>query len=150
MAGRRPRPDLAPDPNLRQRQMKLLAQKFAAHEIYNPNNTRYDLRRLDRPLHSYRDEDAGVVEGGLFAFANGTNPELLLFVEARQAKAKASKPVWQFGVGRSANAELHLEYDGKEVYSAPRGNFVSGRDKPFWFARFQVTPPAAPPGARPR
>jgi hypothetical protein len=123
--------------------MKLLAQNFTAHEIYNPNNTRYDLRRLDRPLHSYRDEEAGIVDGGLFAFANGTNPEILLFLEARRAKDKASKSVWQFGVGRSAYAELHLEYEGKEVYTAPRGNYVSGRDKPFWSSTLQFTPPAA-------
>jgi hypothetical protein len=136
-------PPVAPESAVRKRQMKLLAQKFNAHEIYNPNNTRYDLRRLDRPLHTYRDEDAGIVEGGLFAFANGTNPEILLFVEARQAKANGSKPVWQFGVGRSANAELHLECEGREVYSAPRGNFVSGRDKPFWTTTLQFTPPSA-------
>jgi hypothetical protein len=135
-------PLVAADTALRQRQMKLLAQKFSAHEIYNPNNTRYDLRRLDRPLRSYRDEDAGIVEGGLFAFANGTNPEILLFVEARQGMPKGSKPTWQFGVGRSANAELHLEYDGREVYSAPRGNYVSGRDKPFWTTTLQFTPPS--------
>jgi hypothetical protein len=136
-------PPVGGEPALRQRQMKLLAQMFTAHEIYNPNNTRYDLRRLDRPLHTYQDADAGIVDGGLFAFANGTNPEILLFVEARQTKAKGSKPVWQFGVGRSANAELHLEYEGKEVYSAPRGNYVSGRDKPFWTTTLQFTP--APP-----
>jgi len=135
-------PPVAAEPALRQRQMKLLAQNFTAHEIYNPNNTRYDLRRLDRPLHAYRDE-AGIVDGGLFAFANGTNPEILLFIEARRSKDRASRPVWQFGVGRSANAELHLEYEGKEVYWAPRGNVVSGRNKPFWTSTLEFTPPPA-------
>jgi hypothetical protein len=137
-------PPVAGESTLRQRQMKLLAQNFKAHEIWEPNNTRYDLRRLDRPLHSYRDEEAGIVEGGLFSFANGTNPELLLFIEARQAKDKSSKPFWQFGVGRSAYAELHLEYDGKEVYSAPRGNYVAGRNKPFFTATLEYTPPVRP------
>jgi hypothetical protein len=140
-------PPVATEPALRQRQMKLLAQNFTAHEIWEPNNTRYDLRRLDRPLHSYRDEEAGIAEGGLFAFANGTNPELLLFIEARQTKAKVSKPVWQFGVGRSAYAELHLEYDGREVHSAPRGNLVTGRNKPFFSAALEFTPPPAAPPA---
>src|SRR5438270_462542 len=106
--------------------------------------------RLDRPLHSYRDEEAGILDGGLFAFANGTNPELLLFIEARQGKGKASKPVWQFGVGRASYAQLHAEYEGKEVYFATWGDLVRGRDKPFWSWRFQATPPAAPPGAGPR
>jgi hypothetical protein len=142
-------PLAAPDPALRQRQMKLLAQKFTAYTT-DRSGERTDLRRLDRPLHTYRDEQGGILEGGLFAFANGTNPEILLFVEARQGKAKAAKPVWQFGFGRASYAQLHAAYEGQEVYLATYGNLVLGRDKPFWFARFQVTPPAAPPGARPR
>src|SRR5262245_51792057 len=133
-------PPVAADPTVRQRQMKLLAQNFAAHEIYNPNDTRYDLRRLDRPLHSYHDEGAGIVEGGLFIFANGTNPEILLFIEARPAKNAAPKAVWQFGISRSSGAEPHVEYEGKEVYSAPRGNRVSARDKPFWSSTIEFTP----------
>src|SRR2546425_391235 len=80
-----------------------------AHEVYTPTTPRSALRRLARPLPSYRDEDAGILEGGLFAFANGTNPELLLFIEARQGKGKSSKPVWQFGVGRASYAQLHAE-----------------------------------------
>ncbi len=124
-------PPVAADPAARQRQLKLLAQKFTAHEVYNRDNTRYDLRRLERPLRTYRDEPAGVAEGGLFTFANGTNPEVMLFVEARTQKGTAN-PVWQYGVGRTAFAELHLQYDGKEVFSAPNGKGLSGPDKPFW------------------
>jgi hypothetical protein len=125
-------PPVAADPIVRQRQLKLLAQKFTGHEIYNPNDTRYDLRRLERPLHTYRDEPGGVVDGALFTFANGTNPEIMLFIEARMDRNGKSRPVWQYGVGRTSYAELHLEYDGKEVFTAPRGNKVAGPDKPYW------------------
>jgi hypothetical protein len=140
-------PPVAPEPALRQRQMKLLAQNFTAYTMFR-DGVCTDLRRLDRPLHSYRDEEAGILEGGLFAFANGTNPELLLFIEARQGKGKASKPAWQFGVGRASYGQLHAEYEGKEVYLATYGNLVIGRDKPFWSARFRVTPPAALPAGK--
>jgi hypothetical protein len=114
----------------RQRQLKQLAGKFAGHEFWDPNNSRFELRRLDRPLHTYRDEDRGILDGALYTFANGTNPEIVLFVEAR-ADTK-EKPAWQFAVGRLAHAELHLEYDGKEVFDAPRGNRVAGPDRPYW------------------
>ena len=133
-------PAVAAESAVRQRQMKLLAQSFTAHEVYNPNNTRYDLRRLDRPLYSYSDEASGILDGGLFTFANGTNPEILLFIEARRGKTPGSKPAWQFGVGRSAAAELHLEYQGKEIYSAPRGYVVGGRNKAFWSSTLEFTP----------
>ena len=125
-------PRVATDSNVRQRQLKLLAQKFTAHEIYNPKNTRYDLRRLERPLYTYRDERGGILEGGLFTFANGTNPEIMLFIEATVDRKGKSAPVWRYGVARSANAELHLEHDGKEVFMAPRGDRISGRNRPFW------------------
>ncbi|HTU92974.1 MAG TPA: hypothetical protein VMF69_23030 [Gemmataceae bacterium] len=118
--------------SVRQRQVKLLAQKFTAHEFWDPNNSRYELRLLKRPLCTYRDEANGVLEGGLFTLANGTNPEIMLFVEARVDPKNNSKRVWQYTVGRLAHAELHLEYDGKEVFDAPRGNRVSASDKPYW------------------
>jgi hypothetical protein len=137
-------PAVAPESSVRQRQMKLLAQNFTAYEVYY-DKTRHDLRRLERALHSYRDDDARILEGGLFVFANGTNPEVLVFIEARQAPAKSSKPVWQFGVGRSSNAEFHVEYQGKEVSSAPLGNLVSGRNKPFWTSTLPFTSAAVAP-----
>ena len=102
------------------------------HEFWDPNNTRYELRRLERPLHSYRDEDGGILEGGLYTLANGTNPEIMLFIEARANPKDDSKPVWQFMVGRLADAELRVEYDGKEIFAVPRGKEVAGADKPYW------------------
>ncbi|MDB5306178.1 MAG: hypothetical protein JWO38_380 [Gemmataceae bacterium] len=138
-------PAPAADAPLRERQLKQLAQKFTGHQFWDPNNSRFELRRLERPLHTYRDEPAGIRDGALYILANGTNPEIALFVEARSNPKDGSKPVWQFTVGRLAHAELHLEYDAKEVFDAPRGNRVSASDKPYWLGYIN-TPPAAKPG----
>jgi hypothetical protein len=104
----------------------------SGHEFWDPNDSRYELRRLDRPLHTYRDEGAGLLEGAVYTLANGTNPEILLFVEARTNKD--GKAAWQFAVGRLAHAELHLEYDGKEVFDAARADRarLAGPDRPYW------------------
>lgn len=115
----------------RGRQLKALAGKFTGHEFWDPDNSRFELRRLDRPLHTYRDEDAGILDGALYTLANGTNPEIVLFVEARAGK-EGAKPTWQFTTGRLAHAELHVAYDGKEVFEAPRGYKLSAADKPYW------------------
>jgi hypothetical protein len=123
---------------LRQRQLKLLAQKFTGHEFWDPDNTRYELRLLTQPLYTYRDEASGVLDGGLFTLANGTNPEIMVFIEARVDAKDRSKSVWQYAVGRSAHAELHLEYDGKEVFAAPRGNKVSAWNRPYWLGFIDV------------
>jgi hypothetical protein len=137
-------PAPAADAALRQRQLRALAQKFTGHQFWDPDNSRYELRRLDRPLHAYTDEAAGVLDGALYTLANGTNPEIMLFVEARVNPADASKPVWQYTVGRLAHAELHMEYDGKEVFSAPRGNQVAGSNKPYWLGFINTAPDPTP------
>ena len=124
----------------RQLQMKLLAKKFTGHEFWDPNNSRYELRRLERPLYTYKDVEGGVLDGGLYTLANGTNPEIMLFLEARVDPNDDTKTAWQFVVGRSAHAELHLEYDGKEVYEAPRGYRVSGRTLPYWLSDIDAAP----------
>jgi hypothetical protein len=137
-------PAPAADAPRRQSQMKMLAQKFTGHQFWDPDNSRYELRRLERPLHTYRDEANGVLDGGLYTLANGTNPEIMLFLEARVGPQEGAKPVWQYAVGRLAHAELHLLYDGKEVFTAPRGDRLSGRNKPYWVG-FITTAPAGRP-----
>jgi hypothetical protein len=134
-------PAAAAEGPARQRQLKQLAQKFTAHEFWDPENSRYELRRLDRPLHTYRDEDAGILDGAMYSLANGTNPEILLFVEARRDPTDATKATWRFTTGRLAHAELHLEYDGKEVFDAPRADRarLTGPDKPYWVTFIEST-----------
>jgi hypothetical protein len=111
-----------------------MAPQFTGHECWDPDNSRYELRRLERPLHTYQDEDSGVQAGALYTLANGTNPEIMLFIEARVDPKNGTKAAWQFLVGRLAHAGLHLEYDGKEVFTAPRANQLSGRDRPYWLS----------------
>ena len=127
------------DATQRQRQLKLLGQKFTGHQFWDPNNSRFELRRLERPLHTYRNEEEGLLEGALYTLANGTNPEIVFFVEARVNPTDKTKTMWQYAVGRLAHAELHMEYDGKEVFKAPRGNRVSAANKPYWLGFIEST-----------
>ena len=82
----------------------------------------------------------------LYTLANGTNPEIMLFVEARADPKDASRTAWQFAVGRLAHAELHLVYDGKEVFDAPArtGLRLSAPDKPYWLGPIESSPTAKP------
>jgi hypothetical protein len=47
-------------------------------------------------------------------------------------------------VGQLAPTELHMEFDGKEVFDAPRGNQVSGPVKPYWLGFITGIPAARP------
>jgi hypothetical protein len=122
----------ATDRQQRQRQLKQILLKFTGHEFWDPGNSRYELRRLERPLHTYQDEDGGVQAGALCTLANGTNPEIMLFIEARVDPKIGTNARWQFLVARLAHAELYLEYGGREVFAAPRANRLSGPNMPYW------------------
>jgi len=45
---------------------------------------------------------------------------------------------------RLAHAELRLEDEGKELFTAPRGNQVSGSDRPYWLGFLATTPRPEP------
>src|SRR5262249_26988970 len=54
-------------------------------------------RILPKPLYRYDVQKTKPLDGALFAFVLGTDPELLLLIECDTAQAK---PEWRFGVGR--------------------------------------------------
>jgi hypothetical protein len=111
--------------SIRLRQMKDLARRLSAHEYWGPENSRYELRLLIQPVYRYDDADAKLLDGAVFVFAHGTNPEILLFIEARGDVAASA--TWQYGLARLGSAELHADLDGKEVYTEPRAPHVVGR-----------------------
>jgi hypothetical protein len=121
-----PAPDKAPQ---RLVQMKELLGQLAAYEV-GRTGSRYELRLMPRPLHRYNDDKAEVVDGAIFAFAYGTNPELLAVIEARGAAAFAQ---WQIGFARCGTAEQHVLLKGKEIFTLPVTYAkATGAKDPYW------------------
>jgi hypothetical protein len=135
-------PSVAAKENVRLRQIKEIARRFAAHEFWDPENSRFELRLLVQPVHRYSDGEAEIQDGAVFAFAHGTNPEALLLIEAIGPTIEKSK--WQFGLVRTSNAEVHAELDGKEVCMQPRVKGGSTRPADPYFV-FSLPPTALPP-----
>ncbi len=98
---------------VRMRQMKAVARQFTAHELWGG---RQQLRLLIQPVHRYEDESNNVVDGAVFVLAHATNPEVILQIEAI---ADNDKQRWKYSLARLGSAELHVEFDNKEVWSAP-------------------------------
>ncbi len=122
---------------VRRGQAKQLARRFDAHEFWEPNNSRFELRLLQTPLYTYADQERGILDGAVFALAHGTNPEVFLLIEAHDGKATKS---WKYGLARIGSAELHVALDGVEVWQLDRAENVVGRPSdPYWItaARFQ-------------
>jgi hypothetical protein len=97
-------------------QMRRLAQEFAGHSV-DRDRKRWELRLLPTPLYRYPTASTGVVDGALFALVSnaGTDPELLLLIEARAVEGKLR---WEYACGRFSDWELHVERKDKEVFAS--------------------------------
>jgi hypothetical protein len=114
--------------NRRTAQFRTLARDFQAHEFWDPDNSRYELRLLATPIHRYEDVQAGITDGAVFAFANGTNPEVLLLLEVRD---DGEVQHWYYGLARLGHAEMHVALGETEIWTVPRVD-PSRRDEPYW------------------
>ncbi|TXT22601.1 MAG: hypothetical protein FD138_3393 [Planctomycetota bacterium] len=97
------------------------------------------MRLLVQPVHRYQDESAKLIDGAVFVMAHGTNPEVLVQVEAHAQQP----PRWRFSLARLGSAELHVSIDGKEVWTEPRTPGIVGQPvDPYWLSWTPQTPTA--------
>jgi hypothetical protein len=94
----------------RLRQMRDLAKQFIV-ERDHPEQGKGEMRLLTQPLYRYESPQAKVLDGALFVFAEGTDPEAFLLLEAA-----ADRSVWQFAFVRMNIVEFRGKYGGKEVW----------------------------------
>jgi hypothetical protein len=111
-----PAPSLRPPARLRQ--IKDMAARYSAHEFWDPNNQRSELRLIPKPVCRYNDPGAEVVDGAIFLFCHGTNPEVVLLIEALGKNGSPS--AWQYGLQRLGHAEMHVNLDAHEIWQCPR------------------------------
>lgn len=119
----------------RLRQMKAMAADFSGHSI-DPEDGRWELRLLSKPLYRYalasKNPTRGafadeVLDGALFTLAQGTDPEVLLVIEATRAGDDFQ---WQYCCGRFSDYRLTVQYRDKEVWSVgPSG--PANADEPY-------------------
>ena len=126
----------APEGDEQQRSatMQQIARRFSAHQFWQPGVTRYDLEVLPQPVLRYKDEAAGILDGGLFVIAHETNPEVLLLIEAQANKNVAR---WMYALAPLGSAAMHVSLDEEEVWTCPTPAPVGGGGThPYWaFAR---------------
>jgi hypothetical protein len=99
----------------RLRQIRDLARGFTARESWDQRD--HALRLLPHPIDRYADPASGLVDGAIFIYANGTNPEVLVMIEARQQGD--APPKWFFAAAPLGKADLHLNIGPREVWNCP-------------------------------
>ena len=103
---------------LRLGQMRKLARRFRGEDDLTA--TVSVLRLMPNPMVRYADEENGVIDGALFALVQGTDPELLIQIEAREDERQNHEYWWALAPMTSANLEGYL--DGNRVWSKPRAS----------------------------
>jgi hypothetical protein len=86
--------------------MKEISRRFEAHEFWDPDNSRFELRLLVQPVHRYSDESQSLIDGAIFVLAHDTNPEILVQLEAHADINSDGR--WKVSFSRLGSAELHV------------------------------------------
>jgi hypothetical protein len=96
-------------------QMQDLMKRFSAavHSGRPPSSLRLVLDPIDR----YADTMAGQVDGAIFVFAVGKNPEVIVLLEAQGPAV--DKAAWCYAVAPATVAPFEISIDGKQVWTAP-------------------------------
>ena len=123
----------------RLRQMRDLLKPFSAREYYNTKSQDYPLRLLTHPIDRYTDSASGLLNGAIFVFANGTNPEALLMIEARSRGS--APPAWCYAATRLSRAELTLKRDAKVVWTCPTVELFNPEDAYYIWRKPRRTTP---------
>ena len=129
--------DTAP---LRLRELRALAREFTAFHV-DAEKPSEELRLLPQPIYRYTNTNADLIDGALFAFVQGTDPEVLLLLEARRDDAVTS---WHYGLARMTSRALRADHKEKEVWSVPNcWSQVTDRKEPYTaFFRQRLLPTA--------
>lgn len=106
-------------------QMRALARKFSATKRQRDGTLRR-LRLLSEPVYRYRTQTPVVADAGLFVFAQTTDPEVLLLIEAR---ATPAGPRWHYALAKLNSVEFRVQFADQEVWSTPEIPWSATRDR---------------------
>jgi hypothetical protein len=125
-------PDPASTPAERLRQMRDLLKRFSAREFYKVKSQEYALRPLPHPIDRYTDAASGTLDGAIFIYAHGTNPEVLLVIEAQ--RHGSGSPAWWYAAAPLTRAQPTVRLGQKDVWTHPFKE-VPSTDDTYFLAR---------------
>jgi hypothetical protein len=121
-------PKPAATATLRARQMRAIIHNFGATDYFK-DRAWTELRLLPTPIARYGKEGSLVIDGALFVFVTGTDPEACVFLEARQGK---QGPEWFYSLGPLGCFSLKGAYKKHEVWDLPRRRPNGNPNEPYY------------------
>jgi hypothetical protein len=107
----------------RAKQMRDLARRFNCRVLAQGKE---NLRLLTQPLYVWDRNGDKLPDLALFAFVQGTDPEIILLLETADG-AKGQE--WRYVLTRRSGVALEADLDGKKVWSVPGS--LGSRDEPW-------------------
>jgi hypothetical protein len=116
-------------------QMREIARRFSASRI-DPDKSNWDLRLLSQPLYRYPEKTKNN-DGALFVFVQGTNPDVILLIEANDPVGNSE---WKYALARMHRYELKVHLDGSQIHQFPALSSVEvvDKSKPYTVFRTQL------------
>ena len=105
-------PKPAESPAARLRQMRAIADDFGAVDDFGGRGWTA-LRMLTTPIARYGKAGSVPDDGALFAFVEGTDPEVFLFIEVRAGE-------WRYALGSMGSWAMKVKHKSREVWNLPR------------------------------
>jgi len=127
-------PAPAATPAARLRQMRELASDFTV-EREHPEQGKGFMRLLPQPVYRYSSRETRIIDGALFVFVEGTDPEAYLLIEARGG----DDPHWESAFARMNIVKFTGAYKGEVVWVAEEVSWdeVFDRQEPYAIIREQ-------------
>ncbi len=98
-------------------QMRGLAREFSATSTDDQRGT-WHLRLQSTPVYRYENTGPDLLDGAMFSFTQGTDPQVWLLIEARKT---GDGHQWQYAFARfDAKVEFRGRHKDREVWSARR------------------------------
>ncbi len=97
----------------RLRQMRAISREFTVEKTDREDVTR-GLRLLSQPIFRYPGGSERVLDGTVFVFVQGTDPEVFLLVEARRV---ADNWQWQYAFARMNSVQFVAKHRNRQVWS---------------------------------
>ena len=105
-------PPLAESPSVRLRHVRAMARRFQVRKTDRDEVSR-ELRLLAQPIYRYGGDNSDVLDGALFVFVQGTDPEVFLMIEAREVGETLK---WHYALARMNSVKFVAKYQDQEVW----------------------------------
>lgn len=126
-------------------QFRTLARDFGG-VLLNEKKERFELRLVPKPIFEYEPTEGEVIQGAIFSLAFGTDPEILILIEA--VKASDGKSTFRYALARYHYFDVTASHRGKPVFHrdpdpTQAGHVIgdaSQMDKPYVSFRPRIEP----------